>query len=713
MLTTLVCVAVAVLSPLAVGLPVRGLLRRGRPLDERAWLEVPLIGLACIILVGQNLAYLDVPVRRSMPWLWLGTAGLWGWWLWRGSPRASFRSCPAATFAVALAVYLFQAIGLFTVGADAYLGRFLGDQYSYVSMASFLADHLYSTSAEALSRQPGLLPGLALRDNRIGQSILQAFFLATARRDAFALYEPTSLLAPALLALAFYGLARRWGRGRGPALVFAAAVGVMPAVTWVHLTGYLSHVLALPLLFFLMLLLDQAVREPGPENAAVAMLAVATLASVYTEFLPLAAGLAVLGVAGAAVLRVTPWRAAAALLPALLLAPVLLNPLYFKGMRAVLAHVNEPSLGDSYRPLLGTKGLMFVWVGDVIYCYCLWPPAVIRGVAIALTCLGLLGVLALAARAVRWGRGGPSVEPGQRAVWLLGLMALALTLLPLATLLHRPPLPYQHIKTLVTVAPLLALGVFTLARRPRAQLAAAAALLAVGATGTLHMVRDSVRLDSRLAPGARASADGDMLAMSGALRRLAAGRQLVLVVGEREEGHDLRNGWLAYHALRHRTWVVDQQLGHISVAGYPGQGPAALEGLAGDVHLLLDRGAGIALASPARAECVERAGRFELWRLVGDRWAFVSRAERRGGSRYELELISRCDGQMRLCLPWRDRPAPVRVETDGGPVIEAHPCDGAVAVPVGAGRTLVTLTAPSGDAWGEGAVWFDFLPAAE
>src|SRR5947209_5762555 len=118
MVGTVLCLATALASPLLVGLPLRSLLRRGRPLDGRAWLEVPFVGLAAIVLVLQTAVYLDAPLRRSVPWFWLAVAGLWAVARpWRGWGR-SWRSCPALVLAACGGVYLFQGLGLLALGSE-------------------------------------------------------------------------------------------------------------------------------------------------------------------------------------------------------------------------------------------------------------------------------------------------------------------------------------------------------------------------------------------------------------------------------------------------------------------------------------------------------------------------------------------------------------------------------------------------------------------
>src|SRR5205823_5713434 len=110
MLATALCLLTALGSPLLVGVPVRWLLRRGQPLNERAWLEAPFVGLATLILALQNLVYLDVPLRRSVPWFWLAVGLLWLAVLWRRGLRGSWRHFPGRVLTACVAVYLLQGL---------------------------------------------------------------------------------------------------------------------------------------------------------------------------------------------------------------------------------------------------------------------------------------------------------------------------------------------------------------------------------------------------------------------------------------------------------------------------------------------------------------------------------------------------------------------------------------------------------------------------
>src|SRR5262245_38406843 len=257
---TLRTVLIAVASPWLVGVPLRWLIGRLRPVEDEGWLEAPFLGLATIILGLQNLVYLDVPVSSAAPWLWAVVAAGWVAMARGGALVPSLRACPWRMLAVVLLVYLWQALGLLSVGAREYLGRSLGDRYNYVVIAQFFADQPFSTSWAELGQQPWLSHAITYKNDRIGGMLLHAFVMASSGLDARQTFDATILLSPALTALAILQLARRLGATAGRASLIGAAVGLMPGVTLIHLYDFLSQALALPLLLYLMVCLHDLVQ---------------------------------------------------------------------------------------------------------------------------------------------------------------------------------------------------------------------------------------------------------------------------------------------------------------------------------------------------------------------------------------------------------------------------------------------------------------------
>src|SRR5271155_3970591 len=82
MLATLWCLVVVFGGLSLVGMPLTWLLNGRRPLQEADHIAVPFLGAAGVIVVLQNLVYLDVPLRLSTPFFWAATVAAW-LWFWR------------------------------------------------------------------------------------------------------------------------------------------------------------------------------------------------------------------------------------------------------------------------------------------------------------------------------------------------------------------------------------------------------------------------------------------------------------------------------------------------------------------------------------------------------------------------------------------------------------------------------------------------------
>src|SRR4051794_31686596 len=104
MLSMIWCVGSVLASTMAVGVPLRWLLNRMRPLGKAEWREAPRLGASAATLPLHNLIYFDVPIRRAVPWLCLAAATLWLLMLLRRQVLPTLRTCPVTVFLAALVV---------------------------------------------------------------------------------------------------------------------------------------------------------------------------------------------------------------------------------------------------------------------------------------------------------------------------------------------------------------------------------------------------------------------------------------------------------------------------------------------------------------------------------------------------------------------------------------------------------------------------------
>jgi hypothetical protein len=563
MLLTARCVAEVLVGTLAIGVPVRWAVGRCRPLDERAWVEAPFVGIAAVVLPLQTLVYCHVPVQYSAPVLWAVAAVLWAGLCWKRQLGVSLRQLPRGLFATCLVLYLVHGLGLFLHGARHYVARGWTDVFNYTTMAEFLAHHDVHMPAREIGHRPYLWKGVELAYDRIGQSILHAFHAVSSGGTTRVTFEPTILLFPPLLLLAVYALARRWRLPAGHAFLCGLAAALLPGMTLLHLEGFLSHCLALPLLLVSLLALDVYQRTRDWGSAALAALLLAATANVYTEFLPILVGAPLLFLAGA---RPRGWGLVGTYL-LLALAPFLLNPLFVPHLRHIIDRVDNRFLQGVYPWALEVEGIERIWFGDVVGAAPAWLHPVLRPAALGLLVLGVYGLIRGGLRCLT-----EPEEPGAEgapsrglALSLLGLLGL-----PFIMLARDAQHPYQVYKLVLTASPLFVLGLGLLAHRAGAALPAAAARLgrfvplpllggiaAAGLAATVLMVLGVTDARAPERFRGRLLADPAVRDLTDYLERLH-GRDIAYhqTDGVTSTGFYL-NSWIAYHARHNRLWLAN------------------------------------------------------------------------------------------------------------------------------------------------------------
>jgi hypothetical protein len=77
-------ISIALISCFAIGLPavvIGSSFCKNRPDAEDVWFYTPLVGASFVILVCQNLLYVDVPISKSAGLVWTLAAAGWIWLL--------------------------------------------------------------------------------------------------------------------------------------------------------------------------------------------------------------------------------------------------------------------------------------------------------------------------------------------------------------------------------------------------------------------------------------------------------------------------------------------------------------------------------------------------------------------------------------------------------------------------------------------------------
>jgi hypothetical protein len=561
----------------------------------------------------------------------------------------SLRRCPRLLLASALAVYLTHGLGLFVGGARGYFGRAWQDQFNYTVLAQSLIDLPFSTPIEDLEYQPALLPVHWLKEERLGQSVLQAFFAVSSGTTARLLFEPTILLAPALVVLAVVALCRRLGLAPRQALATAVTAGLLPALAQVHLEGFLSQALATPFLLLLPALLYDVGRRPGVRTLGPAALLLTTLTAVYTEMWPIFIAIVVLVLALSALrtLRARGGQKSQPLLVCgvvLLTAPFLLIPRLLPSMRIVFGHLGVIQLNHLFPWGLQVEGLVRLWLGDLATVN-LPPPAswmgdrgappmgqipaqvLVRCFGLAATGLGLFGL----ARTWR--------DSFRRRSFALvsGLLGLALT--PLVVLACGDQYAYQFYKLLLTVSPLLVVGLGLLSppwrqvcnlpilQRYIGNVPRLLAPVGVAAlTGTALMTYQPARL--KLTPRSFAGyvQTPDLLELQERLEQLAGENVFIGYRDDTTPCSHLINGWLAFAARQNRVWLGSITINDLSIASVPNaSGSVDLTRLPRELIVLTGRGCLPQAADLSGGQLLWSNRSYQLWKVSsGLRLAVVS-----------------------------------------------------------------------------------------
>jgi hypothetical protein len=634
MFITLRCVAVVLLGTIALGVPVRWLLGRCRPLDEDGWVEAPFLGIAAIVLSLQTLVYHQVPIASSAPWVWAVAALLW-LLLWRrGQFGDCWRRCPWPLFAAALAVFLVHALGLLILGAHSYVGRGWPDQFNYTTIAEYLNHWDFSLPRAQIGQRPYLFKGFELRSDQIGQSLLHGFYAVSAGASTKTLFEPSILLMPPLLVLAVYALGRRLGFSRGYAVGCGLAAALLPGVTLLHLEGFFSHALLLPLLLCCLAVLEG--HETGGDWTAAARAAVllAAAVSIYTELLPvlLAAPLLFLVVA----LWQRPLRRQSLVAYSLIaLAPFLLNPWFVPFIPRILRRVDRQVLADVYPWALRTEGIERLWFGDLVSALPHRLELGLRPAALALLVLACYGTLRYGLARLAAPSRDAAAAPGPSKALVVNLVFLLA--LPFLVIAKDANHPYQFYKLLLTASPLLVLGLALLGRRatpgalpgeasptpPRLVMLRLApgvllgGLTVVGGAATAHMVLRTTtphaedRFWGRVLLGPPEQQLADFL-------EALHGRNIAYSGTDSVSGTGFYfNSWISYFARRNRLWLANPNFNDgDDLTVYPRlRHLADLSHLPPDVLFLSRRGS-VLLQPPggfARQEALWQNRHYVLW----------------------------------------------------------------------------------------------------
>lgn len=555
MLLTLWCMVVAIGSLFFFGLPIAAFFVEQNDEPSKIWLDAPLAGLSFVILTLQNLVYLDVRIGISTPWLWLIGIGLWLWLAKKRRLGTMLSTFPRSLMFTLIAVYLLHSLGLVFWGATFYVARGWVDEFNYTAIAHFLNEYPFSLTLAQIPHQPILVKAIELKLDRIGVMVFQGFLASSTFTDPKTVFEPFILLAPVLTALVVYQFARRLTLASHLVVFATVAAGVLPALTSVHIETFLSQALGIPFLLLLPLSVSDALERPSWKRLLFASLILAGGTTIYTEFYPIFLVMLIL-VCGIYLYRQP--RQISRCISTLILVPVsalLLNSLFIRSIFDILTRVSMPAVLSGIYPWAFTiKGLGRLWIGDAVFAIpsSLWLSLLHDGLAISLVLAASLGLAWVA-----WRRKDT-----------FSFALLTLVAMPFVIRILDDQHPYQFYKLLLSISPLLPLGIAALIDRTPFNLKGARWMRVslIGLVLVFSTVTGFTTITAGVYPIGERSSGANRLLTPGskeAQARLANLRgQVILIVCS----DSFMNAWLAYFARYNRVWVAYSRISDASTA---------------------------------------------------------------------------------------------------------------------------------------------------
>lgn len=510
---------------------------RRSPVRGHWWLWCGLAGFAIETLLVEQTNRLGLSLR-VVSWVTFvaalgGVAGAVGAWRTTNAAlrRRLCRQC-AAVGAVLVAVGLAQGASWLARGPEHYFGRARIDQLNYVLLSEYLIEMPGGTTIDQIGLRPWMALPTDLYTGRITQCVPQAQLAVITGQDAQRTYGAISIAYVALLAAAVHGLLRTWGMRARWSLLAGVAAGLLPAVTTTHLEGFFSQIAVMWVLPAIAGILAR--HRPWVGAAVGAGALVGFFVGAYVEYALVPAVAGVVTVRWGAGWRL--WLRTAGVVGA---SAGLLNafslPRLAEYLVSQLGRAKDPNMLAYLVPGSGTlAGWSREFFGPEL------PWSTLAGAA--------LSVLALAAMVL-----APRPWRLRAVVLFAGPLALALPML------LAPQLPvYPFGKLLRMAAPLVVVALALFASRGRGWWRPVAALGALGAV-LMGGVAAVVPAQREVIAGTTAVADADLAVVRrepvfGGSPRLET--STVLIDGDRP----LTNGWLAYHARRHRVYLLRQDV---------------------------------------------------------------------------------------------------------------------------------------------------------
>jgi hypothetical protein len=568
-LLTIAVIAVAMASVFIIGFPMVSLAARQFEISctpEQLWAAAPLVGAGAIILICQNLLYLDVRSSYSAVLIW-AVIGL-GAINFISKLQSIFASIPWKLIGTGVAIYAIHGSGLLVSGASNYYGYGFGDMYNYVATAQFFMDFPFHS---AVATQEYLQTGHFYQLDRIGQSVLHAFIASSSGADAQQAFGATILLSPMLIFFSLFLLGACLGIERRFAYPAAIIASLSPAVANVHLECFFSQAMAIPFIFLWPLAISRLRSHQGVRSSLMAGLLFAVTAAIYTEVIaPLMVITAVVSLASycsrrgeEALQSQTIWYkpqggfASLALLSLTLVIGIAANGGYLKNAIGVMERTTGSGVLDFIYPwALKSEGLARLWIGNQVLSpskYLLYS-LVVASSAVVLAAFACVGSL--------YRRNS---MPVLLSCTLIACIPLAPLFLSVFTINKYP---YQFFKLLLMVWPLILFLATNwiaelLSKRCQRRCAAyyfqiALICVCLGLTNRLAIASTKPETVANSARGGvHLLIDENFKLIRSLLGRLEGRRIYIWWVDNALYNGNWRGRWLAYYARKNDVWMFN------------------------------------------------------------------------------------------------------------------------------------------------------------
>ncbi|MCX6253826.1 MAG: hypothetical protein NTV31_05040 [Bacteroidia bacterium] len=455
---TIIVMSTAVTSVFAIGFCVASLTARCFHISwtsEQFWAAAPLVGVCAIILICQNLLYLNIriPYAAILIWMGVGLAAIIS--VFRS--QFSLSGIPWKLIATGLAIYAIHGSGLLVSGASNYYGYGWGDMYNYVSQAQFFIDFPFNSTVVT---HEYLRTAHYYMHDRIGQTVLHAFMTSSSGADAQQTFGATILLSPMLIFFSIFLLSTSLGIERRFAYPAAIIASLSPAIASIHLECFFSQAMAMPFIFLWPLAISRLKSHLGVYSVLVAGLLFAVTSAIYTEVIPPLILISVIALFVSywrndnnstpisQIVRLKRlWRQLPISLYCLCLALAVglcANIGFFKSTFVIMGRTVGSNVFDHLYPwAFKAEGLARLWIGHQY-------PSLSEWLLYSLVFFSAIVVLAAIAYALSLCRKGTA--PSQLFSALIVCIPLAPLLLSVLT---RDKYPYQFFKLLLIVWPLI------------------------------------------------------------------------------------------------------------------------------------------------------------------------------------------------------------------------------------------------------------------